>query len=914
MRQTLLTKTGANTQINVTINGLGAEVFTGVNTYTGSTSISAGTLQIAGGGLLGGGTYATGIAIGSGAALSYTGSAAQTFSGAISGSGSLALGGPGQLTLSPAGGNPNFNGTATVSGGTLVVNAGNTAAGALGATSLITVNSGGTIIVGSNNNAFQGTAPLAATQINAGSLVMDPNTPGSTNHLGSLTLNGGTLSAVSANSTWGNWNFDHGVSTPGDGSASTIAGGNATLTQVGGTVFNIGAGDTLDVSAALALTTSGADNGLIKTGAGLLVLSSPSNSYTSATTISAGTLQLGNGGSSGNLAGGSITNNSVLAFGRSDNGLTISVGITGSGSVAQIGSGITTLSGNSTYTGSTTVAAGTLRILGTLMGTNVNVGNGAGLSGAGDGFSTGVITGTVTVKGGGAIDFTKNGLLPGSTTTLAAGGLVLGDFSANSANLTFDVNTTNAQPADLINLGGGNLTVNPSNAMVSIASTTLSPGTYNLISYGTFSGAGSFALNPADTHIGLSTLSLSNAGNALELIVSGNPIPTLAYWSGRYNANGGNANWGGFNSSGPVTNFSLNAAGTTDAGQLVGGVTDVVFAAASAPGSINSTLDDSFAINSLTVTTNGAVSISGSQTLTINAAASGAGGLGYSAGTGIVMQSGAVVLTISASTLVAAASQSWANSSTSSLALSGNLTGSATAGNTTTVTLAGNGSGGAVLSGAVGDGGGGGNLALAVNMPNAVVALSGSNTFSGGTTLSSGTVTAGGNSPLGTGTVTINPSSGTAVLALTGAAPLIGSLSSNGGGASLVLLGNAGGGGSATTLTVGTNNASATFAGAIGDLSLANSAARGSLVKTGTGMQILAGNSTFTAGTTVSAGTLVAAADIALGTGAVTMNPSSGTAVLAFTSATPVIGSLGNSGTGTRFCLSATRSPARPPH
>ncbi len=214
------------------------------------------------------------------------------------------------------------------------------------------------------------------------------------------------------------------------------------------------------------------------------------------------------------------------------------------------------------------------------------------------------------------------------------------------------------------------------------------------------------------------------------------------------------------------------------------------------------------------------------------------------------------------------------------------------------MTLAGNGSGGAVLSGAVGDGGGGGNLALAVNMPNAVVALSGSNTFSGGTTLSSGTVTAGGNSPLGTGTVTINPSSGTAVLALTGAAPLIGSLSSNGGGASLVLLGNAGGGGSATTLTVGTNNASATFAGAIGDLSLANSAARGSLVKTGTGMQILAGNSTFTAGTTVSAGTLVAAADIALGTGAVTMNPSSGTAVLAFTSATPVIGSLGNSGAG----------------
>ena len=73
------------------------------------------------------------------------------------------------------------------------------------------------------------------------------------------------------------------------------------------------------------------------------------------------------------------------------------------------------------------------------------------------------------------------------------------------------------------------------------------------------------------------TLSLVTAANALELDVVGNPTPTLAYWSGAYKAHGGNAAWGGINYSGPTTNWSLNAAGTIDAGQIVGGVSDVVF-------------------------------------------------------------------------------------------------------------------------------------------------------------------------------------------------------------------------------------------------------------------------------------------------------------------------------------------------
>jgi fibronectin-binding autotransporter adhesin len=81
------------------------------------------------------------------------------------------------------------------------------------------------------------------------------------------------------------------VSTAGTGKTSNITGGNVTLSQDGGTIFNIGAGDTLVISSKIDGDTGAADNGLIKNGAGTLVLSA-NNSYNSPTTINAGMLLL----------------------------------------------------------------------------------------------------------------------------------------------------------------------------------------------------------------------------------------------------------------------------------------------------------------------------------------------------------------------------------------------------------------------------------------------------------------------------------------------------------------------------------------------------------------------------------------------------------------------------------------------
>ena len=88
-----------------------------------------------------------------------------------------------------------------------------------------------------------------------------------------------------------------------------------------------------------------------------------SNTYTGSTTVSGGTLQVGNGGS-GEFLGSptvSLSNGTALVFNESDS-QTYGGVISGNGSLTQTGSGLLTLSGSNTYTGSTTISAGTLQV------------------------------------------------------------------------------------------------------------------------------------------------------------------------------------------------------------------------------------------------------------------------------------------------------------------------------------------------------------------------------------------------------------------------------------------------------------------------------------------------------------------------------------------------------------------------
>ena len=95
---------------------------------------------------------------------------------------------------------------------------------------------------------------------------------------------------------------------------------------------------------------------LAQLGAGTIDLTG-ANTYTGgrSCTISAGTLQIGAGGTTGSLVG-NVVDNARLAFDRC-NSVTFADVVSGSGSLTQLGAGTIDLTGANTYTGGTTIAS-----------------------------------------------------------------------------------------------------------------------------------------------------------------------------------------------------------------------------------------------------------------------------------------------------------------------------------------------------------------------------------------------------------------------------------------------------------------------------------------------------------------------------------------------------------------------------
>ncbi|WP_147372366.1 autotransporter domain-containing protein [Henriciella barbarensis] len=236
------------------------------------------------------------------------------------------------------------------------------------------------------------------------------------------------------------------------------------------------------------------------------------NTYTRGTLITGGTLQIGDGGTSGSITG-LVTNDGSLIFNRSD-ALTFDGQITGSGRVSQTGTGTLRLTADHSYSGGTTVENGTLIVDGSIEG-DADVRTGASLSGAGS------VGGLVTIADGGVLQGNTGQTLSIGSLTLSEGSNVDVALGPPSDSALFDVS------GDLT-LDG---TVNVSDAG------QFGPGVYRLMDY-----SGSLTDNglevgsvPSGTNSVIVQTALANRVNLVVDTAAPGPDPdvlTVQFWDG----------------------------------------------------------------------------------------------------------------------------------------------------------------------------------------------------------------------------------------------------------------------------------------------------------------------------------------------------------------------------------------------
>ncbi|NLG16032.1 MAG: hypothetical protein GX556_01735 [Fibrobacter sp.] len=297
---------------------------------------------------------------------------------------------------------------------TVTVNGNQNADSIIFVNSLYTL-SNGTINLGSNKGIYvsngknaiiesviDGTAGVALS--GGGTLILT----GTNSYSGGTTINGGTIQI----------------------------GNNTAQGSVSGNIINNG---TVAFSRSDSYTFAGTVSGtgvLSKLQNSTLILTAD-NTYNGGTTVSAGTLQLGDNSTAGSVTG-NITNNAAVTFSRS-NAQTWAGVISGTGAVTKLQSNTLTFTANNTYSGATTVSSGTLQF-----GNNSTAGSVAGdiVNNATVTFSrSDNCTYSGSISGTGAVSKLQNSTLTLSgtnsysgATTISAGTLnVTGSTHANSA-------------------------------------------------------------------------------------------------------------------------------------------------------------------------------------------------------------------------------------------------------------------------------------------------------------------------------------------------------------------------------------------------------------------------------------------------------------------------------------------------
>jgi autotransporter-associated beta strand protein len=433
-----------------------------------------------------------------------------TYAGTIGGNGSFTKNGSGTLTLNAS---QTYTGNTTINNGTLAIGP----AGSLGGGSYSgSISNTGTLVYsGAASQTFGGNiSGVGSLAAHAGTLILTAN---NTSFSGPASILSGATLQIGNNGTTGNLSASSGISN----------NGTLIVNRTGSITLN---------------NTISGNGALTKNGTGTLILTG-GNTYTGATTIAGGILQLGNNGTTGSVSAWSnFLNNGTLTINRSDPH-TFSNSISGNGSFIKAGSGNLTLNGTNTYTGGTTISAGTLTLSGgsaipDSSATSVNAtlsvadsetigtlsGNSSGALGLGSQTLTvnqaaaGTYAGTITGSGG----FAKSGA---DTLTLTANSTFTGTVSISSGTLQLGNNGASGNfSASASFANSGTLTVNRSDSFT-LANSISGSGSF------VKAGSGALTLNGA-AYTGTTTVSAGTLRVDGSLATSGATIQSGATFSG----------------------------------------------------------------------------------------------------------------------------------------------------------------------------------------------------------------------------------------------------------------------------------------------------------------------------------------------------------------------------------------------